>query len=402
MASQSVHVARLTSTGTIMSSWPSNGVVVGPAFDVQFSSTICDDGSQGAFVAWYDYGGAIIVSHVYSDGTLDARWPSGGLVVSDLTKQATAPGIVSDGQGGCLTVWQSADTSGAQHPVVQHLLANGTPAPGWGPNGLTLSTAATQPGAFRIAYASRFTYSSVMPDGSGGAVVAWSAIANGVGQVHVQRVSGSGTVAAGWPAGGLAVAPAPVDQRLPSIAADGSGGAFIAWQVSDAGATAIRVQHVDGNGNTSPWPSGGYELAIGVGVRAHPVVAADGLGGAIVAWEEPHGPVSNIFVGSSTAAIVDAAPPVAPKLAFALRGFTPDPARAGALRVTFTLQSAEPARLELLDLAGRRLLAREVGKLGPGAHVVPLDGAGALRAGVYWLRLEQDGRAVTTRGVVMR
>ena len=402
-ASQSVHVARLTGTGTIMSSWPSNGVIVQPTDGVQFSSTICDDGAQGAFVAWYDYGGAIIVSHVFSDGTIDGRWPSGGLIVSDPTRHATAPGIVSDGQGGCLLAWQIADTSGgAQHPVVQHLLADGTAAPGWGSYGLTLSNAATEAGAFRIGYGQPFRYSSLVSDGSGGIIVAWSAIANGVGQVYAQRVLGSGAVAAGWPAGGLAVAPAPTDQRLPNLAGDGSGGAFLAWQASDAGASEIRVQHVDRDGNTSPWPSGGYELAIGTGVRAHPVVAADGQGGAIVAWEEPHGAVSNIFVGSSAAPIVAAAPPIAAKLGFALRGFTPDPTRSGTLRVAFTLPGAAPARLELLDLAGRRLLTREVGDLGPGAHVVHLDGAGALGAGVYWLRLEQDGCAVTTRGVVTR
>ena len=401
-ASQAVHVARLTDTGAIMPSWPANGVMVQLTYASQWCSTICDDGAHGAFVAWSDELAETYACHVFSDGTLDARWPSGGLLASDPTGTATAPGIVSDGNGGCLIVWQLADALGAQHPVVQHLLADGTAAPGWGPHGNTLSTAATEAGAFRIGYGQPFTYSSLVSDGSGGVIVAWSAIANGAGQVYAQRVLGSGAVAAGWPAGGLAVAPAPADQRLPSIAGDGAGGAFLAWQASDEGATEIRVQHVDGGGETSPWPSGGYEMAIGAGARAHPVVAADGLGGAIVAWEEPHGNVSNIFVGSSAAPIVTATPRVAPKLDFALRGFAPNPARLGALQVALTLPGAAPARLELLDLSGRRLLEREVGELGPGVHVVPLDGAGQLRSGVYWLRLEQDGRAVTTRGVVMR
>src|SRR5262249_11808776 len=146
---------------------------------------------------------------------VDARWPSGGLVASDPTRHATAPGIVADGHGGCLIAWQLADTSGIQHPVVQHLLAGGTAAPGWGAPGNTLSAAATVAGAFRIGYAHPFTYSSIVPDGSGGAIVAWSTLTNGVGQVHAQRVLGSGAVAAGWPAGGLAVAPTTTDQRLP-------------------------------------------------------------------------------------------------------------------------------------------------------------------------------------------
>src|SRR5262249_52207407 len=117
-ASQSVHVARLTGTGTIMSSWPASGVMVRLTYESQWSTT-CDDGAQGAFVAWYTEGDKIIVSHVFSDGTIDGRWPSGGLIVSDPARHATAPGIVSDGQGGCLLAWQIADTAGgAQHPVV--------------------------------------------------------------------------------------------------------------------------------------------------------------------------------------------------------------------------------------------------------------------------------------------
>lgn len=398
-STQAVHVARLTATGTIMSSWPWNGVLVRPTYESQWSSTICDDGAQGAFVAWYDELGEIIGCHTFSDGTIDGRWPSGGLVVSDPTRTATAPGIASDGHGGCLIAWQSADTSGAQHPVLQHLLADGTAAPGWGPYGLTLSTAATEAGALRLAYAVPFTYSSVVSDGAGGAVMAWSAISNGVGQVMAQRVAGDGVVAQGWPANGLALAPGPADERLPSIAGDGSGGVFLAWQGSAAGATEIRVQHVDGDGNTSPWAVGGYPIVSGPGARAHPVVAADGLGGALVAWEEPHGAVSNIFLGSSAAASA-AVPPGPPRPELSLTGFLPNPARSGALRVAFTLATARPARLDLMDVAGRRLASRIV--QGPGAHVVPLDGTGLLQAGVYWLRLEQDGRAVTTRGVVMR
>jgi hypothetical protein len=72
----------------------------------------------------------------------------------------------------------------------------------------------------------------------------------------------------------------------------------------------------------------------------------------------------------------------------------------GDLSVTFTLPTARPARLALFDVAGRRLLSREVGSLGAGSHTVSF--ADGVPAGVYLLSLTQDGRSVTKRFTVMR
>ena len=88
-------------------------------------------------------------------------------------------------------------------------------------------------------------------------------------------------------------------------------------------------------------------------------------------------------------------------MSFGIDGFRPNPA-AGEASVAFALESAAPARLELLDVAGRRVLAEEVGSLGPGQHVLRLEKAASLPAGVYLLRLTQSGRVVTTRSAIVR
>src|SRR5207249_4866364 len=72
-----------------------------------------------------------------------------------------------------------------------------------------------------------------------------------------------------------------------------------------------------------------------------------------------------------------------------LGGASPNPA-ALELRVRFGLASAAPARLELLDLSGRRCAASEVGSLGPGNHVLAMPAA-HLAPGIYVLRLMQSG-----------
>lgn len=87
--------------------------------------------------------------------------------------------------------------------------------------------------------------------------------------------------------------------------------------------------------------------------------------------------------------------------AIQLAGFVPNPARDVA-NVSFTLADASPARLEIFDLGGRRVFAREVGSLGAGRHVVPIASAG-LRAGVYQVRLvPRIGATLERRAVLIR
>jgi trimeric autotransporter adhesin len=85
----------------------------------------------------------------------------------------------------------------------------------------------------------------------------------------------------------------------------------------------------------------------------------------------------------------------------ALEGARPNPAH-GAMVVWFTLPSREPATLEVMDIAGRRVLRREVGSLGAGTHAVELGGARAFRPGLYFLRLLHGSRALKARVVVIR
>ena len=82
-------------------------------------------------------------------------------------------------------------------------------------------------------------------------------------------------------------------------------------------------------------------------------------------------------------------------LAFALAGPRPSPARGGRLSVEFSLALPLAARIELLDVAGRRLIAREVGSLGIGRHTLDLAEGARVAPGLYLLRLTQ-GRAVRT------
>lgn len=83
-----------------------------------------------------------------------------------------------------------------------------------------------------------------------------------------------------------------------------------------------------------------------------------------------------------------------------LAGFRPNPS-SGPLAVAFTLASSAPARIEVVDVAGRRVLARAIERPVAGQRVLALEGV-RLAPGVYVVRLEQGSERLVSRGVVLR
>ena len=86
---------------------------------------------------------------------------------------------------------------------------------------------------------------------------------------------------------------------------------------------------------------------------------------------------------------------------FALLGARPNPAGPEGLRVSFSLAEAGPVTLEVFDTGGRRVLARDLGTLAPGNHLVSMGRAARLRPGACFIRLRQGDRVRTRRAVVL-
>ncbi|HEY3215450.1 MAG TPA: hypothetical protein VGK93_03060 [Candidatus Eisenbacteria bacterium] len=86
---------------------------------------------------------------------------------------------------------------------------------------------------------------------------------------------------------------------------------------------------------------------------------------------------------------------------FALRGANPNPSR-GVMHVSFSLPDDRPATLGLYDVSGRQVAARRLEGVGPGWHTVDLGSRGHLPAGLYIIRLNQGGRSLIARAVVIR
>jgi hypothetical protein len=91
--------------------------------------------------------------------------------------------------------------------------------------------------------------------------------------------------------------------------------------------------------------------------------------------------------------------PKVPRLALA--GLQPNPT-SSRVSVAFTLPDDASARLQLIDINGRRVLDRSLAGFGPGPHVLDLADARVLPPGIYFVRLSHGAEALTARGVIMR
>jgi len=84
-------------------------------------------------------------------------------------------------------------------------------------------------------------------------------------------------------------------------------------------------------------------------------------------------------------------------LALAITG--PNPSRNGVVSLSFSLPSRNRATLEILDLSGRRLLAMNVGDGHTGIQRLDVRMPGRLPAGVYLVRLAQNGNSASAKAI---
>jgi hypothetical protein len=122
------------------------------------------------------------------------------------------------------------------------------------------------------------------PDAAGGAIVVWQDFRSGKGwDVYAQRIDSSGSLR--WPDEGVRISAAEGDQLGPQLAADGHGGAVIAWQDLRRGPEAdLYAQAVDSSGRTR-WAADGIPVLAGPGAQLVPQVVTCGAGSVFV-WSD--------------------------------------------------------------------------------------------------------------------
>jgi hypothetical protein len=246
----------------------------------QLSPSIVSDGAGGAIMCWYDFRNGsdwdIYAQHLLVGGATDPGWPANGRAVCTATGTQASPTLTSDGAGGAIVTWYDL-RSGGYDIYAQHVLGTGAVDPAWPANGRALCVAAnTQNGPVLV------------PDGAGGAIVAWNDARSGTADVYAQHVLATGLVDPAWPLDGRQLCNAAHEHQGPSIVSDGAGGGIVCWYDFRNGVDwDIYGQRLLATGSLDPaWPTDGRALCTAAGNQISVTTVSDGAGGAIAAWQD--------------------------------------------------------------------------------------------------------------------
>jgi hypothetical protein len=372
-----------------------------------------DDGLGGVVATWsetqpsyFPYTGQSAIYGGRCNAASAAQWPSPTFM----------PAVLSPVPDGTGAAWFVGKPSGNAYVVHRRSPTGSLPA-GWPAGGIPLSNPVGTQALSSLPIA-------------GDLAACWSENTSGGGlDIRALIMTGAGTVAPGYATGGSAVCTAPGDQTSPVLIHDGSGNVIAVWQDQRNNATTgtdiyatklqpdgvVAAQASLASASAEPglvrlhwWSPDGDRFAATLeraedrsGFAPVAELRADGTGhvryedrdvaagvtyGYRLAVEDETG---RHALGEVTLRVPEA-------LALALEPPRPNPS-SGPFTLAFVLPSAAPARLELLDVSGRRMHLRTHEAARAGLNLLPLDAD--LAPGVYLARLTQGGRSVTTRFV---
>ncbi len=210
--------------------------------------------------------------------SLRAYWVEDGVAVCDLAGSQVNAKLASDGEDGVFIVWRDNRGSGSDI-YMQRLDPMGNEM--WTADGIAI-----------CADASEQIYPEITTDGTGGAIVCWQDWRNGYDDIYAQRVDADGNAL--WTANGVAVCNAAYAQDNLCIAADGNGGAIMAWVDQRNGERDIFVQKIDAAG-AALWTSDGVAICTATLDQYYPEIATDGLGGAFITWQDERSGTLDIY-----------------------------------------------------------------------------------------------------------
>ncbi|MBI5217637.1 MAG: T9SS type A sorting domain-containing protein [Bacteroidia bacterium] len=287
-ANKDIFAQRIDSTGAIQ--WASNGVGVVIKSLEQQNPKIINDGSNGFIIVWQDSvigSWDIYAQKINSNGV--AQWASGGVAVCAATGNQVNPKIETDNQAGAIITWQDK-RNGADYDIYAQRI-NSSGVSQWTSNGISIcSITGTQ------------SNPKIAPDGSGGVFIVWQDKRNGADyDIYAQRINSIGVVQ--WIVNGVAVCSAAGNQSAIDFTTDNTTGAIITWKDFRSGEYDIYAQLINLNG-VSQWAANGVAVSTALLNQINPNIIGDGLGGAIIVWEDYRtgSTISDIYSQRITAA----------------------------------------------------------------------------------------------------
>lgn len=276
LSPQGERMAPLTTTGSPMIT----NVEIATVINQQSLPHAVRDGG-GTIVVWEDTRGgpSDIYAQKLTQGSA-ALWQKDGQPVCKADGSQRYPRAVSDGAGGAIFVWQDSRSDGGDI-YAQRLGPQGNPL--WNPNGVVICSSVNVQ-----------QKPVIVEDGLGGAIIAWQddRTAATSSDVWVQRINGAGVLQ--WAECGLVMCNASGPQQGLTIVSDNLRGAIVVWQDGRTDGGDIRAQRVEEHG-FMVWLANGAFACISGGVQENPSAVIDNAGGVIVAWTDRRGASRDIF-----------------------------------------------------------------------------------------------------------
>ena len=230
-----IYAQKINRAGAL--AWGPNGVVISKVPADQSEPQIVPDDAGGAILAWEDYRienfPEIRVQRISSQGKVvwDSSFP-----VAGIKARQTNPLMISDGAGGAIIAWQDErEVLSLQDVYAQRISGQGQLL--WGKNGKPVIAANGE----QIEHA-------MIPDGAGGAFLAWTDFRRGDRNpdIYAQRINPKGDPM--WKEDGALVCGAPDVQRSPKLVSDSEGGILVGWTDKGGGSYDIYAQRVNKSG----------------------------------------------------------------------------------------------------------------------------------------------------------
>ena len=263
----------------LRANWQPNGTIVCNAAGDQYEALVINDGAGGIITAWLDDRGSD--ADIYArrvDGYGNALWTVDGVPVCTAAGWQNNMKIVSDGAGSAIIAWLD------QRIPIEAIFAqriDSTGAAMWTADGDTVFTEINSIDEFNM-----------ISDGAGGAIVVWMDNRHGEYDLFAQRIDGNGTRL--WAHTGVPVCTYAGTQRDMEIIAAGGGEFIIVWTDDRAINDDIYAQKIDMTGALL-WNSDGVAVCADPDAQDSPVLATDGAGGAIIAWNDGRGGDGEVY-----------------------------------------------------------------------------------------------------------
>jgi len=262
--------------------WMNNGTAICTSSGGQTYQDIISDGAGGAIIAWQDTRNALYCA-IYAqriDSTGNVLWTTNGVTICS-ADAAYGVDLCTDGtQGGAILTWMDWRSGNNDYDIyVQKIDSTGSIQ--WTSNGIRICNAngiQNKP--------------QICTDMNGGAIIVWQDYRGGIPDIYAQRINSAGT--AQWTADGVAICTATNEQFYPVICSDGLGGAIIIWPDNRTGNKDIYAQRINAAGTTL-WGTNGISICSSIGNQTKPQLVCDGMGGAIITWEDGRGVDEDIY-----------------------------------------------------------------------------------------------------------